>query len=71
VEHIRNQEIQPTLLLRGSLYSLTVTTLIDIIKHSETEREGRALNGICLCAVKEKREKEAMAGGEKCEATAA
>ena len=33
----------------------------------QRERE-RALNGICLWAVREKREKEAVAGGEKCEA---
>jgi hypothetical protein len=28
----------------------------------------RALNGICLCAVKEKSEKKVVVGGEKCEA---
>jgi len=42
VKHIRNQETQPRLLLSGCFYSLTVTTQMDIIKRSETEREGES-----------------------------
>jgi len=39
VKHIRNQDTQPELLLSDCFYRFTVTTPMDIIKNSETERE--------------------------------